>query len=336
MPIRDPNAPSLTRRRLLHILGGVPPALLLLGCSDSDGLGESPTPTSPTSPAERVSSASTEGYFRITPGPDKHLIECNGVPNHLTGEFPNRGCPHAIRARALRFEIPARPEIATAPRPIDGWLFGVAINGVVFDPTGPYFFEGTRRVMHFEVMSGDARPHLGLDFNNAHSQPSGEYHYHGLPVGLLDGLGANAAMTLIGYAADGFPIYGPAGYDDATNAASLVRAMRSSYRLRSGRRPEVVVGGEHDGTFVEDYVYVEGHGDLDECNGRFGVTPEYPDGIYHYYVTSQFPFVPRAWRGAPDPSFAHGSPGPDAVPPALRNYRGRMRTEFTAQQQERP
>ncbi len=43
--------------------------------------------------------------------------------------------------------------------------------------------------------------------------------------------------------------------------------------------------------------------DLDQCNGRFAVTPEYPNGTYHYVLTDAFPFIPRCWMGNPDSSF---------------------------------
>src|SRR5688500_12531284 len=78
--------------------------------------------------------------------------------------------------------------------------------------------------------------------------------------------------------------------------------MQKSYRLKRGKR-KTGARTSYDGTFVEDYEYVAGHGDLDECNGRFGVTPEYPDGTYHYFVTENFPFIPRYFRGLPDESF---------------------------------
>ena len=47
----------------------------------------------------------------------------------------------------------------------------------------------------------------------------------------------------------------------------------------------------------QDYEYVEGYGDLDRCNGRFGVTPEFPIGIYYYVVTDDFPFFTRCLKG---------------------------------------
>lgn len=292
---------SLNRRGMLHLLGAAPPLLWLTGCGGSSDEGS----------ASRAPTSTEADGLRITRDGDKLILESNGVPNHPTGAFPNKNCPFGIMAHARKFTVAANPVVAAKTTAIDGWLFGVAINGVVFDPTGPYLYDGTKRTdWHFEVMSAAARPSLGLDMNNAHSQPGGEYHYHGLPVGLLDMIAKDGSITLAGYAADGFPIYAPYGN------------LKSGYRLKNGKRAGDVPGGKYDGTFVQDYEWAQGVGDLDECNGHVGKTPEYPDGIYHYVLTSEFPFVPRAWRGTPDASFAHPSPGPDAVPPALRNYRG--------------
>ncbi|MDE2828830.1 MAG: YHYH protein, partial [Gemmatimonadota bacterium] len=70
--------------------------------------------------------------------------------------------------------------------------------------------------------------------------------------------------------------------------------------------------GAYDGTFREDWQFVAGSGDLDQCNGRFGVTPEFPEGIYHYYLTEDYPYIPRCVWGTPDPSFRQrrtGGPG---------------------------
>jgi hypothetical protein len=54
------------------------------------------------------------------------------------------------------------------------------------------------------------------------------------------------------------------------------------------------------GTFLQDFEYVAGLaglGDLDECNGRVGVTPEFPNGTYHYYTTDTYPYVQRCVKG---------------------------------------
>jgi len=285
---------QMTRRELLILAGGAPPDL----------------------PASVVN---------IEVQGERRIITSNCIPGHPVGRFPNRNCPLEIRAQDFHFEVAAAPVAVEKPVPMGAWLFGVCINGVVLDPTGPYWDGDSARDWQFEVMSATARPYLGLDGNNAHVQPSGEYHYHSVPEGLLEGLGAGPdaapAVVLIGYAADGFPIYGPVGPADPQDPQSPLQTLRPSYRLRAGARPGGP-GGVHDGTFVEDFEYVPGLGDLDECNGRVGVTLEHPAGIYHYILTRAYPFIPRLYRGVPSEDFTHGAPPSSALPPALRGYRG--------------
>jgi hypothetical protein len=105
-------------------------------------------------------------------------------------------------------------------------------------------------------------------------------------------------MALIGWAADGFPIYARFGHADAQSSGSALRVMRASWQLKP--RPDV---GRPDvrtapmGTFAQDWRYVAGSGDLDECNGRSDVTPEFPHGIYHYYATDSYPYIQRCVKG---------------------------------------
>ena len=63
------------------------------------------------------------------------------------------------------------------------------------------------------------------------------------------------------------------------------KRIRSSYRVKTSR--DALLSGLSDplGTYIEDYEYVEGLGDLDRYNGRFCVTPEYPNGTYCYFTT---------------------------------------------------
>jgi len=56
-------------------------------------------------------------------------------------------------------------------------------------------------------------------------------------------------------------------------------------------------GGDYDGTFLDDYEYLAGAGDLDECNGMM------LEGAYTYYVTDSYPWVMGCFRGTPDESF---------------------------------
>lgn len=137
---------------------------------------------------------------------------------------------------------------------------------------------------------------------------------HGVPQGYLDALHVDGStMVLIGYAADGFPMYYKYAYSDAMDAGSAAAVMRSSYELRSGERPGDGVSapcGAYNGKYVADWQYSAMLGDLDECNGRFGVTPEFPNGTYYYMLTDEFPHIPRCFMGTPDASFQLGPGGP--------------------------
>ena len=233
-------------------------------------------------------------------------IKSNGIPDHQHGRFPNRNNPNAIRPQNYDFRVPLRPQPAARVTAVERQAFGVAINGILFDPgTAEYWQRDRSTGWRYEALSG--KINLGLDSNNAHVQPTGAYHYHGLPTGLIRHLNIGRRMQLLGYAADGFPVYNQYGYADPHNAKSTLEKVRSSYQLKSGTRPGGP-GGRYDGTFVQDYEYVKGSGDLDQCNGRFGVTSEYPSGTYHYYLTEIFPFVPRYYRGTPDKSFHRRGP----------------------------
>jgi hypothetical protein len=100
---------------------------------------------------------------------------------------------------------------------------------------------------------------------------------------LLDNkeINSSAHSPIIGWAYDGNPIYGPYGYTSKTGGA--VKCLVSSYQLSlKANRPKTSIYPQ--GFFVEDYTYFE-NGDLDANNGRFGVTPEYPNGVYAYFTT---------------------------------------------------
>ncbi len=227
-------------------------------------------------------------------------LTSNGLPTHAVGQFPNRGNPHRIAAQHYSFTIPTSNTPGRAKDLGLRTLFGVAINGVPFDPGAAEFWQGNRRSgWQYEALGG-AVP-LGLDANYAHVQPSGAYHYHGMPVGLLNEVGwsGSKASPLIGYAADGFPIYAM-----TAEVNGQVVKMTSSYRLKSGARPGgSQPSGRYDGAFIQDYQYVAGAGGLDECNGAVVSTQEFPQGTYAYFLTDSFPVIPRCLKGDPHPSF---------------------------------
>jgi hypothetical protein len=263
----------------------------------------------PRPDANRVETRIGTNRVTITVTGGERLVSANGWPDHQPGDFPRPGNPNSISPQNYNFHLPASPEIAPHPTSIGHSLFGVALNGVPFDPgTAEFWNHDPRSGWNYEAKSGFIN--LGLDENNAHVQPTGAYHYHGLPTGLVQKLDRSRRGTaMVGYAADGFPIYASYGYTLPNDPKSALKKLHSSYRLKTGTRPNGP-GGAYDGKFTADYEYVKGSGDLDECNGRFGVTPECPQGTYHYYITDEFPWISRLWQGTPDPSFMKHPPGP--------------------------
>lgn len=206
----------------------------------------------------------------------------NGLPDHATGQFPNKGNPNAIAAKTLSVCLTTNPTKNAKPRFIQGPI-GIGINGVEFRPgTADWYDPDARRKFSRDKSSGwkmeGLNPDniLGMDSQNAHVGPDGLYHYHGVANALVKSAGNGP----IGYAADGFPIvYGG--------------SEKPSYQLKSGNRPSggSNPGGRYDGTYVQDYDYVAGSGTLDQCNGRV------LNGTYTYFATENYPYLPRCLWG---------------------------------------
>ena len=179
------------------------------------------------------------------------------------------------------------------------------------------------------VWNRDAIPAEKLGFDCAKGHPAmGNYHHHQNPsafnldltvisnicdIYAADGLYAIDATQhspLIGYSYDGFPIYGAYGYANTDGTGGITR-IKSSYQLRNistrttySTGATVTAGPAVSSTFPlgyfrEDYEYIAQAGQdyLDEHNGRFCITPEYPNGIYCYFATvdanwnSAYPYV---------------------------------------------
>ncbi len=107
------------------------------------------------------------------------------------------------------------------------------------------------------------------------------------PVSLRQSLNDTGSQhsPILGYAYDGNPIYGPYGYSDAVDSSSPITLMSSSYSLLRDRVNGPKKSDYPMGSFIEDYEYRHRSGNLDENNGRFCVTPDYPDGVYAYFIT---------------------------------------------------
>ena len=79
--------------------------------------------------------------------------------------------------------------------------------------------------------------------NHAHVQPTGQYHYHGMPDLLVDFLNEGEDMTLVGWASDGFPIYAEYGYAESCDASSEIVSLQPSWKLKDipdTGRPEIL------------------------------------------------------------------------------------------------
>ena len=149
---------------------------------------------------------------------------------------------------------------------------------------------------------------FGADLNNAHTQPGGLYHYHGGPNAMFDDNPGSNGSPVIGFAADGFPIFGNYFNDNATGS---VRKAISGYELRAGSRGErsdTNPGGDYNGIYNDDWEFT-GNGDLDECNGMT------VNGQYGYYVTDTYPWVIKCFKGTPDDSFGGADGAGPGGPP---------------------
>ena len=262
--------------------------------------------------------------YSWTSNGSQRILSGNGIPNHEVGTFPNNNNPNTIREINVNKRFTLCPEIISeSGLELVGPALAIAyaINSVKFDPgtagrcndLGECSLAQGQGNWNIEALGHDTF-NFGDDMNHAHVQPNGEYHYHGMPELLIEFLGDNQNMTLVGWASDGFPVYARFGYSNTNDSNSTIRSLIPSYRLKSqpdSNRPMVLTslaGGPGQGNtspntpiamgaFTQDYEYVEGLGDLDQCNGRFGVTPEFPSGIYYYVVTDDFPFFTRCLKG---------------------------------------
>lgn len=249
------------------------------------------------------------GSVSITASSDSCTLVSNAIPNH---DFNDASASFAepVAVGANRFTIPRAPAFATISTPLSQRIVnGVMLNGVVLDilSAGCYRPDDPQADSAGNVPVGcnSDSPWLvdplgtengfGTDAHNAHTQPGGVYHYHGDPVAMFDDNPGPDGSPVIGFAADGFPIYGSYFYD---RASGQVRKALSGYTLKPGTRPISATdpGGVYDGTYRDDYHFTA-TGDLDECNGMT------VDGQYGYYVTDAFPWVIACHRGAPDDSF---------------------------------
>ncbi len=271
------------------------------------------------------------------------------------------------------FRIPRQPTVSATKSITSGGAIGYFVDGVaMFNSWDAYYWNGSGDVQAGGTggyWNRDAYVNESATFDpgNAH-QANGQYHYHANPPALRYLLGdhVNYGSTtktysedtnaptkhspILGWVADGYPIYGPYGYSNPTNPANGIRRMISGCVPRDGTHgtdnlstngaPRATIpawaqrlfGASADQSgptvstsypferYMEDNAYLgdltnpatgsnyqQGVDfDLDEYNGRWCVTPEFPDGTYAYFVsissngTPVFPYnIGRGFYGVP-------------------------------------
>jgi len=250
-------------------------------------------------------------------------VTTEGVPSYPTGPFLD-GNPSQAQAQGKIFRFPLSPQpntgnpTSTTPGNIGVFINGVALfdyrDGVAWNPQtnnlcggpgNPPCPGGMGATMDW---NRDAVPAEMDGFDCSKGHPAmGNYHHHQNPsafdldlnvvsniCNLYDAEGlyaidASAHSPLIGYAYDGYPIYGAYGYANSDGTGGITR-IKSSYQLQSftSRNNGPAVNAIYFlGYFREDYEYVNHTEEdyLDEHNGRTCVTPEYPNGTYAYFCT---------------------------------------------------
>jgi hypothetical protein len=245
---------------------------------------------------------------QITANSGSCIIASNNIPNHDMNAAPAHFAS-PIAEVPHTFSVARNPQVAAQTTALSQRSYdAVMLNGVVLDilSAGCYRPNDHRADVDGNVAIGcrETDPWLldplgtdtrfGADAHNAHTQPDGLYHYHGNPMALFDDAPGVNGSPVIGFAADGFPIFGSYFVDTGGN----LREAQSGYTLQSGSRPSSASnpGGSYDGMYVGDWSYTNA-GDLDACNGMT------VNGQYGYYVTDSYPWVMACFTGTPDSSF---------------------------------
>ena len=320
------------------------------------------------------------GVQAVFSSADWVYVMSTGLGNHVMGPWyldPQhfRAFPNLPTDQHFILRLPRHPTPQT-----DGDFnplgeVGMFVDGVrMFDATDALSYstqngrdaDPRSRIGHGDrIWNRDAYVNERVTFDAAlgHQQNRGTYHYHAEPLALRYLLGDHvdfdpAAKTytesktppvkhspILGWMHDGYPVYGPYGYSNPTNAASGVRRMVSGFILRDGAngadnlrqtgrhswpkwaarefgRPATLSPNQFGpnvtamyplGHYIEDYAYLgdsekskRHHWDLDELNGRWCVTPEFPNGTYAYFTTidaAAMPVYPynmgRRYHGVP-------------------------------------
>lgn len=293
-------APTVRRALALGATALIGLASLLTGCSSSDDDGADDSYLgSYTLVDEEFGTEVT-----VSVGGGLRTIESNSLPNHETGAFPNSGNPNEIAAQQLVFDFPTAPTFTGDATPAR--VPGIGINGIAFEPdTAEEVTCDSGETYRIEALQD--LYDLGLDMENAHVQPGGQYHYHGVSPQLVEAFATDADLVHVGFAADGHLLYYSKG-GSHTSGYRLATEARTGIGCTYRGAVVDIDGTTPDGTYKEDWVHDDGAGDLDACNGAT-IDDAPVGGDYAYLVTDSYPFVPRCLNGE------FTDVGPEGLPP---------------------
>lgn len=238
-------------------------------------------------------------------------VKSKGMTDYM-GKYLN---PGDCIAQSYTHQFPRTPSVpttkTTSPK---GGAIGLLTNGIpIFGLGNAASWTGSTNANNGSgIWNAEVGKYEGFVLDTAfgaHPQQQGAYHTHTTPYRLYKYYASTVHSPIIGFAFDSNPIYGPYGYTSALSATSGISRMKTGYSLRnittrttipaySSASPAVTtyttatqtgpaVSTTYPiGSYCEDYEWLSSNGgDLDQFNGRYCVTPEYPSGTYAYFVT---------------------------------------------------
>lgn len=219
-------------------------------------------------------------------------VSSSSIPYYSQGFGPWPNNPNTPSNQNFTFQFPRVPVPNVGNKTaVSLGNIGIWVNGVgMFNADDAQTIMGwARNAYFFESAS--------FDNCNGHPQQQGEYHHHVIPKCLFDINQTSQHSPILGYAFDGYPVYGPFGYSNSINLKSPIKRLASSYRIRNIASRSTLTNGTlltgpsinstyPLGAFLDDFEYVPNLGDLDSSSGRLTVTPEYPNGTYAYFLST--------------------------------------------------
>jgi len=255
-------------------------------------------------------------------------VQSNGIPTYTYQALT----PNGLQAKSYTFTFPRYPAVAASTTPV--YLLG----NVGVTVAGMPLYAVNEGPQPSSDAYGDPIAAAILDQCGSHSAQQGTFHNHKLIVKCLIQSEVSSSQPwddpdpspgdpspIIGYAFDGFPIYGP--YECTDQSCTAVQEMRSSWdstgyqagtvgctssaACASGYCAAVMIGGSQTTACVPKtcvwsnnaYTAKVGSAYLDQCNGHVG-----PNGDYHYHATATFPYILGCYRGTPTSNGGNGTP----------------------------